>query len=86
MFTRNSLCGIALPTVGLTTANFLDRAIDPSVKLGNSTPTMFSRRRCDPPRQLREPHRQGPTKSSGAPTNSAPADGKDPAVAALAAN
>jgi len=29
MFTRNTLCGIALPRVGLTTANFLDRLLDP---------------------------------------------------------
>jgi molybdate transport system substrate-binding protein len=38
MFTRNALCGIALPKVGLTTANFLDRLLDPAVKLATSTP------------------------------------------------
>lgn len=38
MFTRNALCGIALPKVGLTTANFLERLLDASVKLGTSTP------------------------------------------------
>jgi molybdate transport system substrate-binding protein len=38
MFTRNALCGIALPKVGLTTANFLDRLLDPAVRLGTSTP------------------------------------------------
>ena len=38
MFTRNRLCGIAMPKVGLTTANFIDRLLDPSVKLGTSTP------------------------------------------------
>ena len=38
MFTRNSLCGIAVPKVGLTTTNFLDRLLDPAVKLGTSTP------------------------------------------------
>jgi molybdate transport system substrate-binding protein len=38
MFTRNALCGIALPKVGLTTANFLDRLLDAAVKLGTSTP------------------------------------------------
>lgn len=38
MFTRNALCGIALPKVGLTTAHFLDRLLDPRVKLGTSTP------------------------------------------------
>src|SRR3984893_1242312 len=38
MFTRNTLCGVAVPKVGLTTANFLERLLDPSVKLGTSTP------------------------------------------------
>jgi molybdate transport system substrate-binding protein len=38
MFTRNTLCAVALPRVGLTTANLLDRLLDPAVKLGTSTP------------------------------------------------
>lgn len=38
MFTRNALCGFAVPKVGLDTANFLDRLLDPKVKLGTSTP------------------------------------------------
>ena len=38
MFTRNKLCGFAVPKVGLTTANFVDRLLDPAVKLGTSTP------------------------------------------------
>src|SRR5262245_49540783 len=38
MFTRNTLCAMALPHVGLTTANFLDKLLDPGVKLGTSTP------------------------------------------------
>ena len=38
MFTRNTLCAVALPHVGLTTANLLDRLLDPAVKLGTSTP------------------------------------------------
>ena len=38
MFTRNTLCAVALPRVGLTTANLLDRLLDPGVKLGTSTP------------------------------------------------
>src|SRR5499427_6128406 len=38
MFTRNTLCAMALPQVGLTTANFLDKLLDPGVKLGTSTP------------------------------------------------
>src|SRR5215831_3509436 len=38
MFTRNTLCAVATPSVGLTTANFLDKLLDPSIKLGTSTP------------------------------------------------
>src|SRR5262245_18686201 len=38
MFTRNTLCATATPPVGLTTANFLDKLLDPGVKLGTSTP------------------------------------------------
>jgi molybdate transport system substrate-binding protein len=38
MFTRNTLCAVAMPTVGLTTENFLDRLLDPGIKLGTSTP------------------------------------------------
>jgi molybdate transport system substrate-binding protein len=38
MFTRNTLCAVEVRKVGLTTANFLERLIDPSVKLGTSTP------------------------------------------------
>jgi molybdate transport system substrate-binding protein len=38
MFTRNALCAVALPRVGVTTANLLDRLLDPGVKLGTSTP------------------------------------------------
>jgi len=38
MFTRNTLCAMAMPHVGLTTANFLDKLLDPGVKLGTSTP------------------------------------------------
>jgi molybdate transport system substrate-binding protein len=94
MFTRNSLCGIALPKVGLTTANFLDRLLDPSVKLGTSTPkadpagdyTWAMFRRADAIRPgsyatLNDKAQQ----IVGGPTNNAPVDGRDPAVAALAA-
>lgn len=35
---RNSLCAKALPEFGLTTANVLDRLLDPRVGLGTSTP------------------------------------------------
>ena len=38
MFTRNTLCAFAVPKVGLTDANFIDRLLDPAVKLGTSTP------------------------------------------------
>jgi ABC-type molybdate transport system substrate-binding protein len=38
MFTRNVLCAVATPQVGLSTANFLDRLLDPGIKLGTSTP------------------------------------------------
>ena len=38
MFTRNMLCAMAMPHAGLTTANFLDKLLDPGVKLGTSTP------------------------------------------------
>ncbi len=38
MFTRNTLCAMATPHVGLTAANFLDKLLDPAVKLGTSTP------------------------------------------------
>ena len=38
LFARNRLCGYAKPSVGLTTENFLAKALDPSVKLGTSTP------------------------------------------------
>jgi molybdate transport system substrate-binding protein len=37
MFTRNTLCAVALPRVGLTSANLLDRFLDPGVTLGTST-------------------------------------------------
>jgi molybdate transport system substrate-binding protein len=94
MFTRNTLCGVAVPKVGLTTANFLDRLLDPAVKLGTSTPkadpsgddtwTMF--RRAD---ALRPGSYEILDKKAqqivGGPSNSVPVDGKDPAVDALAA-
>jgi len=38
MFTRNALCAFACPKVGLTLTNFLDRLLDPAVRLGTSTP------------------------------------------------
>ena len=38
VFARNRLCVQARPDVGLTTANLLDKLLDPSVKIGTSTP------------------------------------------------
>jgi len=38
MFTRNTLCAVAMPHVGLTAANFLGKLLDPGIKLGTSTP------------------------------------------------
>jgi molybdenum ABC transporter molybdate-binding protein len=37
-FARNSLCVSALPQVGLTRDNLLDRLLDPKVRIGTSTP------------------------------------------------
>jgi len=94
MFTRNALCGVAVPKVGLTTANFLDRLLDPAVKLGTSTPkvdpagdytwTMF--RRADALRPGSYEILSGKAQQIvGGPSNNAPVDGQDRAVAALAA-
>jgi molybdate transport system substrate-binding protein len=38
MFARNRLCALAPAKLGVTTANLLDRMLDPAVKLGTSTP------------------------------------------------
>lgn len=38
VFARNRLCVYALPTVGMTTGNVLDRLLDPKVRIGTSTP------------------------------------------------
>lgn len=38
VFARNRLCAIAAPKVGLTADTVLDRALDPAVRLGTSTP------------------------------------------------
>jgi molybdate transport system substrate-binding protein len=93
MFTRNTLCGISVPQVGLTTANFLDRLLDPAVKLGTSTPkadpagdyTWAMFRRADAIRPGSYAILSGKAQQIvGGPSNSAQVDGKDPAVAALA--
>ena len=38
LFARNRLCGFAKPGIGLTTENFLAKAMSPAVKLATSTP------------------------------------------------
>jgi molybdate transport system substrate-binding protein len=94
MFTRNRLCGAAVPRVGLTTANFIDRLLDPAVKLGTSTPkadpagdytwAMFHRIDALRPGSFAILDKKA-QQIVGGPTNNAPVGGKDPAVAALAA-
>jgi len=37
-FTRNRLCAMARPAVGLTSSNMLERLLDPGVRLATSTP------------------------------------------------
>ncbi len=37
-FTRNRLCAMARPAVGLTSSNMLDRLLDPGVRVATSTP------------------------------------------------
>ncbi|WP_197732954.1 molybdate ABC transporter substrate-binding protein [Paraburkholderia pallida] len=38
VFARNRLCVEARPDVGLTSANLLDKLLDPAIKIGTSTP------------------------------------------------
>ncbi len=38
LFARNKLCALAAPSAKATTANVLERMLDPAVKLGTSTP------------------------------------------------
>jgi molybdate transport system substrate-binding protein len=38
LFARNRLCALARPGIAVVTATLLDRMLDPSVKLGTSTP------------------------------------------------
>ena len=38
VFARNRLCVYAVPEVGMTSANVLDRLLDPKVRIGTSTP------------------------------------------------
>jgi molybdate transport system substrate-binding protein len=92
MFVRNTLCGVALPKVGLTAANFVDRLLDPAVKLGTSTPkadpagdytwAMFRRIDAQRPGSYAILDKKA-QQIVGGPANNAPTGGKDPAVAAL---
>jgi molybdate transport system substrate-binding protein len=94
MFVRNRLCGFARPKVGLTTADFLGRLLDPAVKLGTSTPkadpggdytwTMFHRADAVRPGSFAILDRKA-LKVVGGPANSAPIGGKDPVALAFAA-
>jgi len=93
MFTRNTLCGVALPVVGLTTKNFLDRLLDPAIKIGTSTPqadpagdyTWAMFRRADAIRPGNYAILSGKAQQIvGGPSNNTPVNGKDPAVTALA--
>jgi molybdate transport system substrate-binding protein len=93
MFARNQLCGIALPRIGLTTASFIDRLLDPTVKLGTATPKadpagdytwrMFRRIDALRPGSFAILDKKA-QQIFGGPTNNAAVGGKDPAVAALA--
>src|SRR5262245_45779944 len=38
LFARNRLCALVRPGLGVTTANLLDRMLDPEIKLGTSMP------------------------------------------------
>ena len=92
MFTRNRLCGFAKPKVGLTTANFIDRLLDPAVKLGTSTPkadpggdytwAMFHRIEALRPGSFATLDKKA-QQIVGGPNNNAPVGGKDPVSAAL---
>jgi molybdate transport system substrate-binding protein len=93
MFARNRLCGVALRRVGLTTANFLDRLLDPAIKFGTSTPkadlagdytwAMFRRTDALRPGSYAILDKKA-QQIVGGPTSNANVGGKDPAVAALA--
>jgi molybdate transport system substrate-binding protein len=94
MFTRNALCAFASPKVGLTTDDFVDRLLDPAVKLGTSTPkadpagdytwAMFRKIDALRPGAFATLDRKA-QQIVGGPANNAPVNGKDPAAAALSA-
>ena len=93
MFVRNKLCGFAVPAIGPTTANFVDRLLDPTVKLGTSTPkadpagdytrAMFHKIDASRPGSYAILDKKV-QQIVGGPTNNAPVGGKDAAATALA--
>jgi molybdate transport system substrate-binding protein len=93
MFTGNRLCAIAMPKVRLTSANFIDRLLDPNVRLGTSTPkadpagdytwAMFHRIDAQHPGSYAILDKKA-QQIVGGPTSNTPIGGKDPAAAALA--
>ncbi len=93
MFVRNSLCGFAVPKIGLKTQNFIERLLDPAVKLGTSTPkadpggdytwAMFHRIDALRPGSYQILDKKA-QQIVGGPTNNAPVGGTDPVAAALA--
>jgi molybdate transport system substrate-binding protein len=95
MFTRNRLCGIAVPKPGWTTDNFIDRLLDPTVRLGTSTPkadpagdytwAMFHKIDALRPGGYANLDQKA-QQIVGGPTNNAPAGGMDPVAAAFAGN
>jgi len=95
MFSRNRLCGIAVPKPGLTTDNFIDRLLDPAVRLGTSTPkadpagdytwAMFHKIDALRPGGYAILDQKA-QQIVGGPTNNAPAGGMDPVAAAFAGN
>jgi molybdate transport system substrate-binding protein len=92
MFTRNTLCAVALPHVGITPANLLDRLLDPGVKLGTSTPkadpagdytwAMFRRAEKVKPGSFAILDQKAQQIVGGSLPNAA-GGGSDPAIAAL---
>ena len=92
MFTRTALGAYAVPKVGLTPTNFIDRLVDPAVKLGTSTPkadpagdytwVMFHRAEAIHPGAYTILDQKA-QQIIGGPTNNAPIGGQDPAGAAL---
>ncbi len=82
----------AIPKVGLTPTNFIDRLLDPAVTLGTSTPKadpagdytwiMFHRADAIHPGAYAILDQKA-QQVVGGPTNNGPVNGKDPAVAAL---